>query len=78
MDITMPLMSGLDAAQKILSAAPSTSIIFLSNHDQAQIFAEAKRLGAQGYVTKTALLDGLLDAIDAVRRDRRSTLTSTQ
>jgi YesN/AraC family two-component response regulator len=28
MDITMPLMSGLDAAQKILSAAPSTSIIF--------------------------------------------------
>jgi len=44
----MPLMSGLNAAQTILSAAPPASIIILTNHDQPQILAEAKRIGARG------------------------------
>jgi DNA-binding NarL/FixJ family response regulator len=67
MDITMPTMSGLDAAQRILWALPTTAIIFITNHDD---LAEAKRLGARGYVRKTALLGGLVEAIDAVRRNQ--------
>jgi two-component system, NarL family, response regulator NreC len=69
-DITMPTMSGLDAAQRILWALPTTAVIFITNHDDPQILAEAKRLGARGYVSKTALLGGLAKAIDAVRRNQ--------
>ena len=51
-DITMPLLSGLDAARAILATRPVTRIVFLTVHEDASIAAEAFRIGAAGYLLK--------------------------
>ena len=48
MDVTMPVMNGLDAARAILRASPGMRIILLTMHDSSQIAAHAKAVGAAG------------------------------
>jgi DNA-binding NarL/FixJ family response regulator len=66
LDITMPVMSGLEAAIKIRQLAPATKILILSMHD-AVLMASALALAApDGYVSKaTASLD-LISTLSAV------------
>jgi DNA-binding NarL/FixJ family response regulator len=51
-DVTMPRLSGLDAARQILAAHPETRIVFLTGHEDASIAAEAFRIGGAGYLLK--------------------------
>jgi DNA-binding NarL/FixJ family response regulator len=51
-DVTMPRLSGLDAARQILAAHPETRIVFLTVHEDASIAAEAFRIGGAGYLLK--------------------------
>ena len=69
LDITMPIVSGIDAAEMIRKTLPSVPILFLSMHQSKQIIAEAKRVGVQGYVKKSDAAATLLDAVDAVLRN---------
>jgi DNA-binding NarL/FixJ family response regulator len=68
LDITMPVLSGIDAAEVIRTALPHVPILFLSMHQSRQIVAEAKRIGVQGYVRKSEAATTLLNAVDAVLR----------
>jgi DNA-binding NarL/FixJ family response regulator len=69
LDITMPIVSGIDAAEMIRKTLPNVPILFLSMHQSRQIIAEAKRVGVQGYVKKSDAAGTLLDAVDALLRN---------
>ena len=64
MDITMPLLSGFDASVKIRKALPDVHILILSMHDSQTVRQACKRVGAQGYVSKTKAGEILLRAVD--------------
>src|SRR5260370_16748187 len=63
LDITMPILSGLDAAREILHNAPATKAILLSMHDESKYVLEGLRLGVKGFVTKTHAAEDLVQAI---------------
>ena len=65
-DITMPVMSGLDALRQLKSEQSSVRFIFLTVHADAQVASEAIRAGACGYLVKAAAGEELIDAIRAV------------
>ncbi|RJT26613.1 DNA-binding response regulator [Mesorhizobium waimense] len=69
-DITMPVMSGLDALRQLKSEQSSARFIFLTVHTEASVAAEAMRAGACGYLLKAAAGEELLDAIRAVMAGR--------
>jgi NarL family two-component system response regulator LiaR len=68
MDLLMPGMSGGEAIAAILAETPTQRIIVLTSIDDPQAILEAIRAGAQGYVSKNALPQELLDAIGMVYR----------
>ena len=63
LDITMPGLSGLDAARMILEQAPSTKIVFLTMHANGLIAKEAFRAGASAFVVKTCAASDLVTAV---------------
>jgi DNA-binding NarL/FixJ family response regulator len=62
-DIGMPLLNGLEAAQQIKRILPEVKVIYITiNHDE-DLIAEAFRRGASGYLSKTATSSELAQAI---------------
>ncbi len=53
LDISMPRMTGLDAAREIHRQRPSLKLLMLSMHDNEQFLYEALKAGASGYVLKS-------------------------
>ena len=68
LDIAMPRLTGLQAAREIAAARPQVRMIMLSVHDSEQYFFEALRVGASGYVLKTAADCDLVEACRAAMR----------
>lgn len=66
LDVTMPVMSGFDAAREIVKILPGTPILMLSMHETKQLIEEAQRIGVKGYLTKTQASGTLLRAVDAL------------
>lgn len=67
-DISMPVMSGLEAAAEIRDEAPDTKVLILTVHDQDEYLFEALRAGASGYVLKGADTADLVRAVITVNR----------
>jgi two-component system, NarL family, sensor kinase len=63
MDINMPGLTGIDAAQQIRKENPSAKILFFSVHESAQTVREVVNAGAQGYVAKSRAGHDLVDAV---------------
>jgi DNA-binding NarL/FixJ family response regulator len=68
LDVSMPRMTGLQAARQIRSHLPGTPILILSMHDDERYVFEALKAGASGYVLKREVDTALLDAVRAVVR----------
>jgi len=68
LDISMPQLNGLDAAQQLRRAAPAVRVIFVTMHAEPDYVQAAMRTGAAGYVVKSAASAELLAAIDAAMR----------
>jgi DNA-binding NarL/FixJ family response regulator len=66
LDITMPVLSGFEAARELRKILPVTPILILTMHESRQLVEEAKKLGVNGYVAKTQAGDALLLAVDTV------------
>jgi DNA-binding NarL/FixJ family response regulator len=62
-DVTMPRLSGLDAARTILARFPRTRIVFLTVHEDASIAAEAFRIDGAGYLLKRSAASELKAAL---------------
>ena len=69
LDITMPVLNGIDAAEVLRKTMPHVPILFLSMHQGRQIIAEAKRIGVRAYVKKSDAAATLLNAVDAILRN---------
>jgi DNA-binding NarL/FixJ family response regulator len=68
LDVSMPRMTGLQAAQELIARRPDIRVLMLSMHDNEQFFYEALRAGASGFVLKTAADRDLVDACRATMR----------
>jgi len=68
-DITMPILNGLEASSQIMQINPWNRIIILSMHDNRAFIERALNLGIRGYVLKDSAADEIIQAIRAVYKD---------
>jgi DNA-binding NarL/FixJ family response regulator len=68
LDVSMPRLTGIQAAGQLSKVAPDVRILMLSMHDNEQYFFEALRAGASGYVLKSAIDRDLLEGCRAAMR----------
>jgi DNA-binding NarL/FixJ family response regulator len=66
LDLTMPLLNGLEAAREILRERKDTRVVLLTMHAEEHQVAAALRMGVRGYVLKTQAAEDLANAIRAV------------
>ncbi len=70
LDVSMPRMTGLQAAREIRSHLPDTRALLLSMHDDDRYFLEGLESGAAGYVLKRAADTDLIGALRMVADGR--------
>jgi DNA-binding NarL/FixJ family response regulator len=69
-DIAMPNLSGIEAAQRIATSLPQTAIVILSMHSDESYVLRALKVGAKGYLLKDSAEGDLIDAIKAVHQGK--------
>ena len=68
LDVSMPRMTGIQAASELSRRRPELRLLMLSMHDNEQYFFEALKAGASGYVLKSAADRDLVEACRATMR----------
>ena len=71
MDITMPELNGIEAAQIVHESLPETGIVILSIHSDLEHIFRALQAGAQGYLLKESAGSEVISAVRAVHLGRR-------
>jgi DNA-binding NarL/FixJ family response regulator len=69
-DISMPVLNGIEAARRLRIAGSSAKIVFLTVHADPDYVRESLRAGAQGYVVKNRLASDLVFALREVLAGR--------
>ncbi len=70
LDISMPVMNGMDTAHRLKEVGAETRIIFLTVHDDPDFAKEALEAGALGYVIKPRVTPDLKIAINEAHAGR--------
>jgi RNA polymerase sigma factor (sigma-70 family) len=65
MDISMPLLNGLEATRQIKETRPETGVVMLTIHEDEEYIFQSLRSGAEGYLIKKAAPEQLVAAIKA-------------
>jgi DNA-binding NarL/FixJ family response regulator len=68
LDVSMPRMTGIQAAAEIHKRKPELKTLMLSMHDSEQFLFEALKAGASGYVLKSGADTDIVDAVRAAMR----------
>jgi len=68
LDVAMPGLNGLDAAQQIQKVSPRTKCVLLTMHPEEQYVAAAMRAGVKGFLLKTQVAQDLVRALQEVAR----------
>lgn len=68
LDISMPVLNGLEAARELQKASRETKLVLLTRHDEDQYVTEALRAGVKAYVLKNQAATDLIHAIEEVCR----------
>lgn len=71
LDISMPLLNGLDAARQLRKLVPESRLIFLTMHATSTYAMEAFKAGASGYLLKRSAASELKHAIRAVMQGQQ-------
>jgi two-component system, NarL family, invasion response regulator UvrY len=66
LDLNLPGLGGLELLRRLVRAVPKVPVLIFSQHAEAIYATKALEAGAQGYVSKNALPEEFLDAVDAV------------
>lgn len=70
LDIAMPNLSGIEAAQRMNTSLPETAIVMLSMHSDESYVLRALKAGARGYLLKDSAEADLIDAIKSVHQGK--------
>jgi DNA-binding NarL/FixJ family response regulator len=70
LDISMPAMSGIEAARKLAKNGSKTKTLFLTVHADPDFVRTAFKVGASGYVVKSQMATDLLVAMEAAVEGR--------
>jgi len=68
LDVTMPRLSGLEAASLIKVESPQSEVFILSQHDPAKMFPLALEAGARHYISKSDIARDLVSAIETINK----------
>ena len=63
LDISMPVMNGLEAADRLRKAGSRAKVVFLTVHEEPDFVHESRAKGVLGYVVKPRLTSDLIPAI---------------
>ena len=63
MDISMPNLNGIEAARQVRRQFPQIEVLMLSQHDSPEMMRQAMKVGARGYVVKSAIATDLIAAL---------------
>jgi signal transduction histidine kinase len=66
LDVSMPRLSGLEAAALIRRESPTSEILIVSQHDPAEMLPSALKAGARGFVSKSDIASNLLSTIESI------------
>jgi DNA-binding NarL/FixJ family response regulator len=66
MDVTMPVLNGIEATRQIREELPETKVLALSVHTKREFVLDMVKAGVSGYMVKECVLDDLVRAIKAV------------
>ena len=69
-DISMPLLNGIDATQRLMRMQPNAKVIILSMYDDRSSVERAVQAGAYAFVVKDATINEILEAIKEVTANR--------
>ncbi|MBV9959002.1 MAG: response regulator transcription factor [Acidobacteria bacterium] len=70
MDISMPIINGIEAAARLKESGSKAKIIFLTIHEDQDFLVAALKAGASGYVVKPRMASDLRDAVKEVLAGR--------
>jgi DNA-binding NarL/FixJ family response regulator len=63
MDVTMPVMDGLEATRRLKAEMPGMCVLMFTSHEEPEYLLQAMQAGAAGYVLKSAPVSRLLAAV---------------
>ena len=66
MDITMPVMNGLDATTEITRKNPDSKVLIFTMHENPSLLHSIQRVGAKGLLTKSKASNELTPALQAI------------
>ncbi len=72
MDVSMPVLNGLEATRKIFAIMPETRIVMLSIYDLEEYKLAAREAGAVGYVIKKNVVNELLPTLKRLGANGKS------
>jgi DNA-binding NarL/FixJ family response regulator len=70
LDVSMPVLNGLEATRQILKIAPNTEILVLTVHESEQIVRDVLDAGARGYLLKSDAGRDFVAAIESLKQHR--------
>lgn len=71
MDLSMPVMSGLEATSKIVALLPETKILALTQHEDSEYVMQMLQAGGKGYLFKNSTQEEFKAAIHAVMNGQK-------
>jgi DNA-binding NarL/FixJ family response regulator len=70
LDISMPSLNGLEAARQIAASGSPTKVLILTMHHSDPLIQQMVKAGVRGYVLKTDAATDLVQAVEALHRNR--------
>jgi len=70
LDITMPALDGLEAARQIMASGSPTKVLILTMHHSDPLIRQMLKAGVRGYVLKSEAASELVQAVEAVHRNK--------
>lgn len=70
LDISMPILNGIETTERLIKLEPQSKVIILSIHDSRIFVEKALKSGARGYILKESVTEEVINAISEVYRGR--------